>query len=255
MARDTQSADNSSKIMSTRRLISLLAVCLAIPSALVIGCGGGGTTSSSNGGGSCSLSAFLPNYAADIDGGSDLRRWDRLPLTIFRKDLSGWSSQDTIAFNAGTNAWRSVSGNVVDFSIVSSETGANITVEFVDRNVVKDDAVGLTTISFIGSRIIEATVQVANRNANGTPRSQTELNKIVVHEIGHALGIGGHSSKNTDIMFAFVAPTSPNTPTISDWNTVRTAYCDEFAATRGPLAPLEGPVQKLEISCPGHQDH
>lgn len=257
MSHDTRGTKNCSINMNHAKALAFFAGCIALPGALVLGCGGGGGGSSTGGtsGGSCSLAAYLPNYAPDIAGGTDLRKWDRFPLTVYRKDLSGWSSQDTIAFNAGLNAWRTTSGNQVDFTIATSDVGANIVVEFLDRAFVKDNAVGLTTISYVGSRILECTVQIANRNSSGSPRNQTELNKIMLHEIGHALGIGGHSSVNTDIMYAFVAPSSPTTPTQSDWNTLRTAYCDAFGTTRGPVSPIEGPVKTIEIACPADHDH
>ncbi len=41
----------------------------------------------------------------------------------------------------------------------------------------------------------------------GKPLSEDDMKKTSLHELGHALGLRGHSSNNHDIMFYSVSPT------------------------------------------------
>ena len=51
-----------------------------------------------------------------------------------------------------------------------------------------------------------------------TTATQAALDALVAHEVGHAVGIGGHSPQATDVMYT--RPTV-RTPTDRDRNTLR----------------------------------
>jgi predicted Zn-dependent protease len=51
-----------------------------------------------------------------------------------------------------------------------------------------------------------------------TTATQATLDALVAHEVGHAVGIGGHSPQSTDVMYT--RPTV-RTPTDRDRNTLR----------------------------------
>jgi predicted Zn-dependent protease len=52
----------------------------------------------------------------------------------------------------------------------------------------------------MGSRIINSKIFVSRRSFNNTVMSNTEIYTIMLHEIGHSLGLG-HSENKTSIMF------------------------------------------------------
>ncbi len=63
-----------------------------------------------------------------------------------------------------------------------------------------------------------ARATVLIRVDRGRVSDQSGYNSLVAHELGHALGIGGHSDDARDLMFG--APTAP-APTLRDMKTLR----------------------------------
>lgn len=220
-------------------LVPLAAGTLAV---LLAACGGGGTKTLGGGGGggsTCSATSYTPNYAGDV-GMTSLYHWIGFPVNVSFVNSSGWSAVKNNAIANAETVWNAKSGNQIRFNEIAS--GGKITVEFLDTDVVSGDAVGLTTVSYRGTELLTAQVQVAASDILGRPRSQKELNQITAHEIGHALGIGGHSTDTADLMYPYVLSSTPTAPTNSDWNTMRTAYCDIFtslAARRQPDAEIQ----------------
>ena len=116
------------------------------------------------------------------------------------------------------NEWVAASGGCISFREANTPKTANIVVYFVDK--LPGPAVGVTTYS----RPISIRVATIRYGMKNTKISKREAYPILVHEIGHALGIQGHSSNNNDIMY-------PNTNIIGihasdrDVNTIRAMYC------------------------------
>ncbi len=68
--------------------------------------------------------------------------------------------------------------------------------------------------------------------------SAPEMKKILLHEIGHALGIAGHSANNHDVMFFGRAPTVGGALSDRDKRTIQKLY--EGASSRTSGAEHEG---------------
>ena len=68
----------------------------------------------------------------------------------------------------------------------------------------------------IGATVLTATLVI--RVDLTTTATQAALDALVAHEMGHAVGIGGHSPQTTDVMFT--RPTA-SLPTERDRNTLR----------------------------------
>ena len=70
------------------------------------------------------------------------------------------------------------------------------------------------------------------------------------HEMGHALGIGGHSPNNLDIMY-FTGNLSGQLTT-PDLNTLRTCYCDFTSTpiTTQPSAQVQRPQESQTFVYP-----
>ncbi len=155
------------------------------------------------------------DYLSEINSA---KKWATMPVRIWVQP-SKYTSTVYQAFNE----WQYVSSGLVKFTKTNSESQAKIKVYFTDTiNRSGNDTLGLTRTSSQGGNIVSANIQLLYKY-NGKMLSQKEMYPIALHEIGHALGINGHSSNNNDIMF-------PNNGIIGihtsrrDVNTIKAIY-------------------------------
>jgi len=223
----------------------------SIMTAILLGCGGGGGSSTNSQviNQSCGADSYLPNYVGDVATNSgQLLRWSAFPVSVAYYTPETWSPEMKVATDAALASWNSTSGGKINFVVTTDTTTADITIKWELTETLGGSTVGLTTLSFSSTTIKDADIRVAAYGAPFVQRSLSDLTEIVTHEMGHALGIGGHSSTKTDLMYPYINPASPDSPNGRDWNTLRTAYCDDFRArSRGVLS---GPLQTVTFACP-----
>ncbi len=99
--------------------------------------------------------------------------------------------------------WQTKSSYLVSFTTVNNPKQAQIKVYFVDKiqNPLSDHNLGLTKLKYIANMNINADIQILQKTDSNNPRSNKQIYPVVLHEIGHALGINGHSNTNNDIMY------------------------------------------------------
>src|SRR5262249_18717738 len=61
-------------------------------------------------------------------------------------------------------------------------------------------------------RIVVKQVVVTGRFMDGTPAPFDVVREVITHEMGHALGFGGHSPNPEDAMYCCLAPQHANVP-------------------------------------------
>ena len=69
-----------------------------------------------------------------------------------------------------------------------------------------------------------AQVLVGKHSPDGGKFTDVQLNKIALHEIGHAIGILGHSENINDIMYYSTEMQRQSTLSIKDIETARKIY-------------------------------
>lgn len=126
--------------------------------------------------------------------------------------------------------WGNSSGGKVSFKGVSDQQAADIVCTWTsDTSKFMNSAeAGETTVYGSTAGIQHVTMQiltVPHPMSQSIPLTENRLRWICLHEIGHALGLGGHTKNPQDIMF-FTTPMADvwKELTPRDCNTVQALY-------------------------------
>lgn len=161
--------------------------------------------------------------------------WNKFPVKVYMDPAPGATAaqlQDDV--KDGFETWTKVTGNKLRFEFVSTKNNADITVSWVtsasaladpteagEANVSYGSHVkGKTTLKSPGY-ISHAKMKFMTQDINHHAWRPGELRLVALHEIGHAIGIFGHSPNAHDIMFR-----QKGAPELSqrDINTVNMLY-------------------------------
>ena len=150
------------------------------------------------------------NYLTEI-GGAKLGRWPaaKMPLKVCivpASNVQGYQPAFDQLLIKCFQDWGNSSGGKVSFKGVSDAKTADIVCTWTsDTSKFMNTAeAGETTVYGANNVIQHCTIQiltVPHPMSPGVPVSEPRLRWICLHEIGHALGLGGHTRNPQDIMF------------------------------------------------------
>lgn len=226
--------------------IGLPLVALLCGGALLSSCGGGGssglakttpTPTSTYVPSGCDAATYAPNYITQNSGdagdatSSGFSFWRHFPISVYIAPTDSATRASTVK---GFNEWVVATGNRASYKIVSSATGADLTVKFSALSPTSN-TLGLTTVYYIQGQnyITNAEMELFVYNADGSVNSANNSNginqTIAAHEFGHALGIGPHSLVASDLMYYSIGPDEGFKPVSTrDLNTLKSIYCNNF---------------------------
>lgn len=167
----------------------------------------------------------LQNYDKD-DYFDDIKpsRWVRMPIRVWIQHTDNNANLKNAFYT-----WQNALYPTVSFEMVNRKEDAQLTVVFGNppSKCSMDNAIGCAlTYSYSSnhSLIPKAEIYLARFAKSGKRLSDNDVYGVLVHEIGHAIGItGGHSKNKSDVMY----PSSDNynlRPTRRDINTVKKIY-------------------------------
>ena len=171
-----------------------------------------------------------PEYSAKNDyfvnalsSKSQIMRWAQMPVSVYIPD---GKYKETI--KSAFQTWENGSKGIVSFTYVTNPQKAQIEVSL--KNKIESSATersyiaGLTKPYYKGINLVKVEVTLLDINPNTKqPQTKEKIYATALHEIGHALGMKGHSPNASDVMFASGSG-AKKTLSARDYNTLKLLY-------------------------------
>lgn len=151
------------------------------------------------------------NYIEQAPLNNKILRWDvqKFPLKVYIANTSGLAPQYyNNEIKKAFLQWQASTDRLITFEFVNDENAANIKVSIKSsaemKKCIQDDCKYTVayTMPVISNEILKG-MEIFFYDANnlGKPFSEKEIYGTALHEIGHSLGIMGHSYNKDDIMY------------------------------------------------------
>lgn len=149
---------------------------------------------------------YLPDAMID---GRQIVRWNddtRVIMVNIRSGsrVSGWHPEMVQLLKAACAEWQQAMAGRLRFEYTADSEQADITVNW--QRLSQGERVGEQVSGWTNNTFTDADIVISLTNPVGRPLSSPELMHVALHEVGHALGIKGHSANPKDIMYPNVQP-------------------------------------------------
>ncbi len=151
------------------------------------------------------------NYIEQAPSDANIIRWNKnsFPLKVYidEKNLSNLPEYYKSAVSRALSQWDK-SVDFVSFETIMKKKNAQILILFepipddvCDSNGYCKFVAGYTSPKISGNKLKNMTITIYDKNPVGEYFSDKEIYNVVLHELGHALGIMGHSYSTNDLMY------------------------------------------------------
>ena len=188
------------------------------------------------------------NYIDNVLYEDTLIRWNiSKPITYSIFIDSAVPIENIEAVKKAFFDWQALTNGVISFKETPGNKNADIVVNFMNDISLKDtyepNRVGKVVPLINNEQLQKMNIYFRKYNPKGESYPSDLFYTVALHEIGHALGLGGHSADNNDIMFYtgdYIDETTvPKTITKRDMNTLNLLYRMVPDVIDKPLNPNE----------------
>jgi predicted Zn-dependent protease len=147
---------------------------------------------------------YLSNVVAD-----GRKRWPamHMPLRVYvypGDSLVGWKDEYDTILRESFAEWQKVSDGKVQFTFVNSPRDADITCTWVDEPKLLESSAegGEAQVQTMMQSVVKCHMLLSlNDGGSAFPFTDNLVRTLCLHEIGHALGLMGHSTRAKDVMY------------------------------------------------------
>ena len=147
------------------------------------------------------------NYIDKAPMSNQIVRWedDAFPLKV---SITGGDAIYTNAVKGAFNFWAKSTNNFFSFVYIDNPDDADIKVQISGSAKTNCGDAGCYYVAALTSPEIKNNILkhmnmlIYTTDPYGKPTAPDQLQKVAMHEIGHALGVMGHSDNPNDIMYA-----------------------------------------------------
>jgi hypothetical protein len=176
---------------------------------------------------------FAPNYRT---AGAEFPHWKQFPVRVYLDGSIPAGSTDEVKIREGMDRWVNAMGGTVSYQTVGSRDQADVVITYGD---VPGNGAGMCDTAWNGrNQMTSATITLDPPRGNMFQETPQNLETLVSHEFGHALGLTGsglnvgHSNDSSDTMFA-TGNSENGIITQRDANTLSSCYPHLFNGNSG----------------------
>lgn len=181
---------------------------------------------------------------------SGLTRWNKIPVKVYiesSSDVPGFKPEFALIIKQAFEAWQTSCKDKLTFEFLQKADDAQIVCKWTnDKKVLMNpNEGGNTQVVPSADGIFTAQMLLLTTPPPGKSEIESHyLTRVALHEIGHAIGITGHSPNKTDIMFSIVYPDDKNVSlSQNDIATINSLY--SMSAQELAAKPILQPNSKL----------
>jgi tetratricopeptide (TPR) repeat protein len=208
-------------------------------------------SSSTDGGPSDRYTGYIAEgdtYLERVGEGFGLTRWSLLtmPLKVYIETspvgIRNFQPSFINQVRRGLDAWVNALDHQLSYALQTVPDNADIKITWVNTIDTRGHSgdggtsytAGLTTPNIRDGQLVSMGVNLATFNIVGEPQNDGVIYAVAVHEMGHALGLLGHSEHPEDIMYAHNQ--SVLQPSPRDIRTIRRLYASVVAIDNRPVS-------------------
>jgi tetratricopeptide (TPR) repeat protein len=168
------------------------------------------------------------NYLDNVTPNGRVSRWElsKMPLKVYIHSgagIEGYQNVFKSKIISALRTWQSAMKNRIRFITINSPQNADIKITWIDK--FDGHKIGENPFVSLKDTILRSDINISTVMPDGRTKTTDEVYTVTLHELGHALGMQGHSPHPEDLMYYSLNPAN-NKSRLSqrDVNTMELLY-------------------------------